>query len=304
MANPIREDFAERGRRKEKARDAWRENNKQFLEIYENYLQSIQRTRTQYSEFVLSALVLGVIVNIASSLIYDLPSLLISENWSIFSIKLFLLFIIFMIAYGLSASFYERMKQYDPPPRSMILPINFEEDMPNFIDKDTYELITAYIKSEKMIEFEEFSQRFFKTLQHWLPYAFNPHTPPMIKETKEYDDLDIEKIFPTTSQTYDLTSLTHEKTSVQMEVRITPRIIFSFGNGRQPNIRDINVDLKLDINELFNPKAVQIIKEIYWFRLGHIPQYASLAIEHSFFPLIDEINPAKIREKHLTKQSK
>jgi hypothetical protein len=298
-----REDFYDRNRRKDQASVQWRERNQEYLGYYVDYISRLQSRRILHYELIFSVVSLGLIVNLASSVILEIQKSFHNQNWSLLESSTLELLIMIAIGYVIVLLFDKRMKEYDPNPRSLYLPITLI-DCSNYRDEETYDHIYNYLNSKKMTEFKEYSQRFFRTLENWYSHLFHPIVPQMISEYFEYDDIDFNKVFPITKRAYDITELTTSGIKLTLEVILRPQIIYSFGEGKQPHIRGIDIDLKVDVGNPMDSQADDLIIELYWRRLGRIPEYVSIAIERAFYPLIDEINPAKIREKVMAEYRK
>ena len=303
MDEKEQEDLYDRTRHKDQASVLWRERNQEYLGYYVDYISRLQSRRILHYELIFSVVGLGLIVNLASSVISEIPKSFSNQNWSLLTTQVCLILGMIAVAYVIGRLFDKRMKEYDPNPRSLYLPITLV-DCSNYRAEETYDHIYNYLNSKKMIEFKEYSQRFFRTLENWYSHLFHPIVPQMISEDYEYDDIDFTKVFPITKRAYDITELTTSGLDLTLEVILRPQIIYSLGDGNQPHVRGIDIDLKVDVGNPMDPKADDLITELYWRKLGRIPEFVSIAIEKAFYPLIDEINPVKIREKFMTEHNK
>lgn len=299
VANKEREDLYDSNRRKDQARIQWQERNQKYVGYYIDYISRLQSRRILHYELIFSVIGLGLIVNLLSSTLFEMAKSLIDKNWSLLFLQLCLILGMTVGAYAFGLLFDKRMKKYDPTPRSLYLPITLV-DCSNYRDEETYDHIYDYLNSKKMNEFKEYSQRFFKSLENWYSHLFHPIAPRMISENFECEDFDVSRFFPTTIRSYDITELTTSGLELFFEVILRPHIIYSFGKEKESHVRGIDIDLKVDISNPMDPNADDLIKELYWRRLGRIPESVSIAIERAFYPLIDEINPSKIREKVMT----
>lgn len=299
MDEKEREGHYDRTRRKGRATAQWKERNKKYLDDYVDYVNRLQNPRILHYELLFSVVFLGLAVNLLASLIWEMGKSIINQNMPSLTAQVCWGLVIASLAYVIGLLFDKKMREYDPSPRSLYLPITLVDCANYRYDEETFDHIYNYLNSEKMIEFKKYSQRFFCALEFYYSHIFNPITPQMISEDFEYEIFDIAELFPTTMRAYDLTELATSGRKSTLEVILRPHIIYAFSEGRVPHVRGIVIDLKVDIVNPADPKADKLITELYWIRLGRIPEYASIAVEKAFHPLIDEINPSKIGERYL-----
>jgi len=305
LTDSNRKDLFEITSRKDEAKSEWRNRNERYLGYYVNYLTRLQNRRTLHYELIFSVIGLGLLVNLASEAVSAFIRACVEYNRSVIIEQSLILVVLSSFTVLFASQFDNIMKKFDPNPRSLYLPITLFDC--SKYDEENYAYIYNFLESKSLTEFKAFSERFFTNLEGWYSFLFHPIKPVITKYVTEYEKVDFNEQFPTTTKTFDISQLNNSNKKMTMSIILRPHIIYSFGSSGSSNVRNINIDLKLDFEDPLDPQADDIISELYWFRLGGVPEYISRALSRSFHPLIDEINPAKQHEevkKRFEKQQK
>ena len=83
------EDLYDRTRHKDQASVLWRERNQEYLGYYVDYISRLQSRRILHYELIFSVVGLGLIVNLASSVILEIPKSFSNQNWSLLTTQLY-----------------------------------------------------------------------------------------------------------------------------------------------------------------------------------------------------------------------
>jgi len=293
----------ERNRRKDQAKENWLDRNKEILYLYTDYISKMQQRKIFQYDLIFAVVGLGLLVNLGSSVIETLVSSIFINNLNQIIVESLKLIIILALTLLLGLIFNDYMKKYDPHPRSLFLPITLN-DCIGYRDEETFNYIYEYLSSENFADFTDFPNRFFNTLQRWFGHLFSPITGEQLnqmienmEETIKFDEMISGELFPTVTRKYNISDIFISDQEASLSIILRPHVIYSFGAEKQQHVRDVNVDIIVDMKNPMKPHTDEAVQELYYRKIGRIPEYISIAIEQSFYPLIDEINPAKIIEK-------
>lgn len=294
--------FWQRLKLKIEAQNSWLSRNNEKLNRYLDYI-SLQQTRRLFRiELICSVILLGIIVNLLSEGLFiyftgQSVDFVIRNNNGITIIIISLLLSIPFVGIIMWIQ-----KKYAPSKRTLILNVDFQE-CTNYMFDNIDQNIHRYIISGDFNTWSCYANKFLKLFDNEIRTQLDIRAKAKIKELDRGETIhhtvlidDFEWKFPEKWVTYDISSISDWGVICHLKVNIHPQVLLSVVEERNPTVRDIIINFIFDIGNPEHSRADDFINEAYWSSFQWLPRGVSLCIEEAFHPLIDSINPVKIKE--------
>ncbi|MCW4012135.1 MAG: hypothetical protein NWF07_03990 [Candidatus Bathyarchaeota archaeon] len=265
-------------KRKQKASNKWSSEFDREYDKTLSYIINMQNRKLFYLELTFMGIFASIIINLSSSIIYEL--LPYNQNLDRSMVYLYILLLLFLIGYDY---FRTRREKYRPFPS--VLYYKFEVDnLPPYLWKGRYEKIRKYLDSCKLKDFKDFSNLVLDQFMFYLQVILYRREFSLINEAIEYDSEDYEPNYPILRREYDFSPLSKTDVQIHFSIIIEPEVIFEIVNdvGDLTSARDFNIYLVFSILNPDHPHADDVLNDIHEKIAPVYPEWLSLSIEKGF----------------------
>jgi len=236
-------------------------------------------------EFILTALIITIFINMTSSVIYNF--IFNRDNIFISGIVLFIstVLIVFILAI-----LKDQRDLYAPIPIAFALVFQ-DHDIKDFLDKNRSDIILNYMSEKKFKDFNSFGEDILKNITHMFPFIFYyKGSYDCISYKKEFTDNFYEPHYPTHKALYDLSSLATTGVKIQLEIIIEPHIVFEISNelGDLTSVRSFKVIFRFIILNPTHHHSDDVINGIYHYDIFKLPEQIAISIEKAFIKNINK----------------
>ena len=290
----------------------------QFKPNFENAIERVEKhqERKLFTIEIIALVLFGAfLVNLLSSALFDLFTLLISAiqisrlilDVSVSSLSVLSLLVTFIL-------FKKELKKYDPKKPVLLLWIKLQDIKP-FSKENYYKAMEDFLYQGKLTNFKLFGDSFFKNLTELFSEMFgkNVNSNP-INEKEEPIDSDkkyIHKEFVRMSKDYDLSNFGSSGVDFRLNISLIPEVVYAYEtdeNGVEHDKSAIYAFYLVYRFTIENPdhyRAREALEKYYFFYAGSVIRITQFPILNAFKVLgaFEEIDKA-IYDKFHSKSSR
>jgi len=275
-----------KGEKEQKARQEWL--NK-FKDNFERALRDIDRHHERKLlsfQVVAFALFGAFIINLLTSVVYDLLTSLASPiATQRIDLDKSIVFVSIVILFVISALLYWQLKKYKPTKPFLSFWIK-PEDIKPFLEPSEFQQISDYLERGELKDFKVFGNGFFESLHGWFAFMFNEKVDK--KPKKEYEEFEelgdpFYKELPTIIKEYDISAMSNTGIKFTLEVTLKPDIVYSWTQeGDKTAAYTFCLIFRFRILNPEHCDANKFLEEYYHLGASDIVKFASISLAKAF----------------------
>ena len=266
-----------------KAQQAWL--NK-FQYSFERALKDIDKhheRRILTFQTVSLAIVGAFIINLLTSVVYDLSISIVSpitaQRAHMDIIVGLTSLLCLMIIFGL---LFNQLQKYKPPKPFLYLLIK-PQDIEPFLEAADFQQIMDYLEKGSLKDFKAFGDYFFQSLHDWFSHLFSDKVSQ--KPVKEHEELEtpLYTKLPTMTKEYDISAMSPAGVKITLKVVLAPNITYSWTQiGDKTAAYSFYLIFRFSILNPEHSDANRFLEAYYHLSASHVVEVSSFCLASAF----------------------